>query len=138
MLFQKSMVAWEQDKFVFPLQVFWRYLKIIFLYPEKFDFVYWVAILELASTVFYFLLATYSLKKLRLSYAILMFVSLLITTLTGTFQSMPRYVLHLFPAFLSLAILTEKNKIIFWGTVILFLIMSLTFVALFTRGYFIA
>lgn len=135
LLFQKSMSAWNQANFVFPGQVLWRYAKIIILAPK--DFVYFVAILELITTFFYFFLAFYILK-IRFSYGIFMLVSLLIPTFTGTFQSMPRYLLHLFPAFLALALLTKRSKWLFGIVTAIFFLLQFLFVALFTRGYFIA
>lgn len=137
LLFQKSMVNWEQDKFVFPLQTAWRYLKILFLFPQKNEFVYWRAALEFASTIAYFALSFFVLIKVRLSYGIFMLLSLIIPASTGTLQSMPRYILHLFPAFLALALLTQKNKFVFWVTTIIFLLLGFVLTALFTRGYFI-
>ncbi|MDP2945974.1 MAG: hypothetical protein Q8N61_00780 [bacterium] len=137
LLFQKSMSVWEQSKFVFPLQVFWRYLKIIFLFPDKTNLVYWVAILEMVSAFFYFALGFYALKRIRISYGIFMLLSLIIPIFTGTLQSMPRYILHLFPAFLAIALLTEKSKSIFCLTIVIFLVLGFILTALFTRGYFI-
>lgn len=136
-LFQKALSDWKQDKFVFPLLVVWKYVKAAFLFPEKFRFTYWVMNLELLATVAYFSSAFYVLKKIRLSYGVFMLVSLIIPVCTGTLESMPRYLLPLFPAFLSLALLTSKNKFLFWAITALFLILSFVFTSLFTRGYFV-
>lgn len=136
LLFQKSMSAWNQSNFVFPSQVLWRYLKILVLAPK--NFVYFIALLELFSTLVYFAISIYVLKKIRLSYGIFMIISLIIPTFTGTFQSMPRYILHLFPAFLAIALLTKNSKWRFGIATIIFLLLQFLFVALFTRGYFIA
>lgn len=135
-LFQKSMTVWNQEKFVFPLQVGFRYLKIIF--TAEHNFIYFVAIVELISTVLYFALSIYVLLKVRVSYGVFMLLTLLIPTFTGTFQSMPRYILHLFPAFIALAILTSRSKKAFWSIIAIFLLIQGLFVAFFTRGYFVA
>jgi len=137
LLFQKSMANWEQNKFVFPLQVLWRYFRVLVVLPNRSNFIYWVMILELIAVFLYFALSIYVWKKIRISYGAFMLISLIIPTCTGTFQSMPRYILHLFPAFLAIALLTEKNKLLFWGTAIIFLILGFIFTSLFTRGYFI-
>lgn len=137
LLFQKNMTIWRQNNFVFPLQAIWRYLKILFLFPRKAELVYWRSVLELSSMVLYFTLSFYVLLKIRLSYGVFMIISLLIPACTGTFESFPRYILHLFPAFLAIALLTSKSKKIFWATTIIFIILGFIFTACFTRGYFI-
>jgi len=133
-----SMQVWNQNKLTFPLQVFWRYLKIIFLTPLV-NLNYWVAVLELLLVLFYIFIIIYSYKKIRLSYWVFFVISIIIPSLTGTFAGMPRYALHLYPFFLSLALfLNQRNsfvKLIYFtiSTLLLFL-----FVGLFTRGYFVA
>lgn len=136
LLFQKAMAVWSQSKFVLPPQVIFRYLKIIV--AAQFNLAYFVAIIELVATISYFALSIYVLKRVRLSYGIFMLLTLLIPTFTGTFQSMPRYMLHLFPGFIALALLTTRSKKLFWPTIVVFFCLQLVFAALFTRGYFIA
>lgn len=135
LLFQKAMIHWHQYDLVLPPQVVFRYLKIFL--TASHNLTYFVALLEFLSTIVYFLLALYVYLRVRSSYGVWMFLSLLIPTFTGTFQSMPRYILHLFPAFIALALLT-RSKIIFSATVVIFLILQFLLVALFTRGYFVA
>ncbi|MBI2036557.1 hypothetical protein HYT17_02930 [Candidatus Microgenomates bacterium] len=135
-LFQKAMAVWNQEQFVFPLQVVFRYFKILLFAPK--NVVYLIALVELTATILYFVLSFYVLKKVRLSYGIFMLLTFLIPAFTGTFQGMPRYILHTFPAFIALALLTNKSKKIFWGTIVIFVILQFVFVALFTRGYFVA
>lgn len=133
-----SMQVWNQQHITFPLQVFWRYLKIIFLL-HSFDFVYFVALLELLFVIFYIFVIFYSYKKIRLSYWVFIVVSILIPSLTGTFQGMPRYGLHIYPLFLAVALLLrEKNlkfKLIYFAISILLMFI---FTGFFTRGYFVA
>ena len=137
LLFQKSMVAWRQHEFVFPPQVVFRYLKI-FVLVEKDLLVFWVAFLEFISMVVYFALTYFVAKRVRLSYAVLMFFILLLPTFTGTFAGMPRYILHTFPAFIGLALFLRKRTFLKPLVIILFLLLGFVFTALFTRGYFIA
>lgn len=134
LLFQKSMQNWQQSRFVFPPQVIFRYLKIFF--TGQFNFIYFVAVLEFVATAFYFLLSFYVMKKVRLSYGVYMVLLLLIPVFTGTLQSMPRYILHLFPAFIGLSLLTSKINI-FWLFIGIFLILQFVLIVFFTRGYFI-
>ena len=137
LLFQ-NLSIWNQDKIVFPLQVFFRYAKI-FLFHTPTAVTYWVAVIEFSFVVFYIFILIYSFKKIRLSYWIFMAVSLLIPTLTGSFAGMPRYGLHLYPIFLTLAMFLDKKSTL---AKLIFLTVSITLffitLALFTRGYFIA
>lgn len=137
LLFQKSMVAWRQNEFVFPPQVIFRYLKIFFL-VDKNLLVYWVSMLEFVSVILYFALTFYVAKRARFSYAILMFFIFLLPTFTGTFAGMPRYILHTFPAFIGLALLLDKRKLLEIGLLITFIVLGFIFTGLFTRGYFLA
>lgn len=136
LLFQKSMASWSQEKVVFPLQVFFRYFKI-FLYVS-WSVPYFVAIVEFTTTIVYFLLAVYVIRKIRVSYGIFMILVLLLPTFTGTFQSMPRYMLHLFPGFIAMAIISSRSEKIFYLTVFAFIFLQLLFAIYYTRGYFIA
>ncbi len=133
-----SMQVWNQDKIVLPLQVFWRYFKILVIHPS-FQLGYLIAFFELISVLFYIFLLVYSIKKIRLSYWIFFLISVLIPSLTGTFQGMPRYGLHLYPFYLSLALLLKdarrEYKFIFFlvSAVLLFVMLGL-----FISGYFVA
>lgn len=133
-----SMKAWDQDKMVFPLQVVWRYLKILIL-DGSFGKSDWHALIELIAVFFYVAIIIYSYKKIRFSYWIFLCISLLIPSLTGTFQGMPRYSLHLYPLFLVLTIFLEKRSPLFK---VIYFIISLSllflFTGLFTRGHFVA
>lgn len=132
-----SMKIWQQDKPVLPLQVFWRYLKI--LISPTLQFTYWIALAEVVFVFFYIAVLIYSFKKIRLSYWIFAVVSLLIPSLTGTFAGMPRYALHLYPFFLTLTLLLDQKgllfKIVYFSVSIVGLFFMLAF---FTRGYFVS
>ena len=133
-----SMKVWNQDKIIFPLQVVWRYLKIIFT-DRSFSMTYWVATIEFLFVVWYLVISIYSYSRIRFSYFVFMVLSLLIPSLTGTFAGMPRYGLHIYPFFLSVAIFlsgrpfTIKTLYFFISIVLMFIV-----VMFFTRGYFIS
>lgn len=133
-----SMTIWNQDKIIFPLQVVWRYLKIIFV-DRSFSITYWVAIIEFLFVAWYLLISIYSYTRIRFSYWLFMVLSFLIPSLTGTFAGMPRYGLHIYPFFLSVAIFLSvrsfsiKALYFFISTVLMFIV-----VMFFTRGYFIS
>ncbi len=133
-----SMSIWNQDKPIFPLQVFWRYIKIIFTASPHY-LNYWIAISELFFVILYILLLFYSFKKIRFSYWIFFLISVLIPAFTGTFQGMPRYGLHLYPFFLTLTMFLQDQslikKIIYFVVSIVLLFL---YIGLFTRGHFVA
>lgn len=133
-----AMSVWGQDKVTLPMQVVWRYIKIILFHPMA-TLKYWVAIVELGSVALYLWALLWSIRKIRLSYWIFFAVSILIPSLTGTFQGMPRYGLHLYPLFLVLAMTVSGQSRL--GKAIYFLValaLLVFCVVLFTRGYFIA
>lgn len=133
-----NMQIWHQDKITFPPQVVWRYLKI--LAGTSFQtYQYWVAFLELSFVIFYLACLAYGWRRIRFSYWIFVALSILIPWLTGSFQGMPRYGLHLYPLFLILTLWLEsmpKRVKIIYFTISLLLFVFYT--ALFTRGYFVA
>lgn len=123
-------------KLILLYQVFWRYFKMIL--TTRLDPLYFSVWLELLTAVgFLNLLVLAYFQKMRLSYLIFAFFSYFVPTLTGTFSSMPRYVLALFPGFITLALLAEKRrwlKFVYLAGCGILLIIS---VMLFTRGYWV-
>lgn len=134
----KSMSIWHQDKITFPLQVFWRYLKIFWIVnPAQLN--YWVAVLETLFVVFYIFIIIWSFRKVRLSYWIFLLVSILIPSLTGTFAGMPRYALHLYPFFLSLSIfLSQRDKVFKMSYFAVSIVLLILYLSLFSQGYFVS
>ena len=96
---QPAFGASRSDKIVLLYQVFWRYLKMS-VTVNFFSVLYYRVMLELFSAVSFLILGLLSFKKTRLSYAVFGFLSFLGPTLTGTFSSMPRYILMMFPVFI--------------------------------------
>lgn len=117
---------------LFP-QVIYRYLKII-LTTQGLPLAN--AMIELSSTILAFALLLMSYKKVKLEWVLFSFVAILIPTLTGTFASMPRYILIAFPIYVVLAqIKGVKIKILI---LCLFSILLILFTAFFTQGYWVA
>lgn len=136
LLFQKSMSAWSQDKFIFPPQVIFRYLKIFFsVSPNILE--YWIAVLEFVSFFAYILLAVYVWVRIRISYGVFMVTLLMLVTFTGTLSGNPRYLLHLFPAFVGLALLTNNRNLLKYALTVIFIALGLVLTIIFTRGYFV-
>jgi len=96
----------------------------------------WV-LLGLAFAIFGIIMLCLMIKKVRLSYLIYSFLMLLVPLSTNSLIATHRYVLVIFPIFLALAILTEKNKgaqnIIFW----IFTLGLSAYMILFANGWLI-
>lgn len=122
------------DKIILLYQVFWRYLKMIA--TTKVDPLYFTVWLELFTALgFLGLLIIAYLKKIRLSYLIFAALAYLVPTLTGTFSSMPRYVLILFPGFITLSLI--KNRFFRWLLIALSCLLLAISTIFFTRGYWV-
>jgi hypothetical protein len=119
--------------FVLLPQVIFRYLKIFITASLSYD--YAIAAGELIVFIFAVFLLIKNVKKIRISYQVFAWLTILTPTLTGSLSSMPRYLLNAIPIFILLA--QENIKIKFILTIIsfLFLVIGTMF---FFRGYFIA
>jgi hypothetical protein len=134
----RNMEVWNQSKVTLPPQVFWRYMKILITTPQN-HYQYWVAFLELSAVLFYMGTLIYSWRKIRLSYWLFIAFSILIPWLTGSFQGMPRYGLHLYPLFLIITMFLTRAP--YWVRIFYFLIslgLFFFYTAFFTSGYFVA
>lgn len=121
---------------IFLPQVYWRYLKIFSTVPiMNYDF--WIAVLEVfAFSVVILTLIWFWKKEVRRSYLIFSFLALIGPTLTGTFSSIPRYVLVLFPILFIYGLIMRRKTVVLIYALSSILLVLLT--ALFTRGFFVA
>lgn len=129
---------------LFP-QTMLRYFKILTtISPSVYE--WWVALMELSS----FILAGILLyiawkKKIRASYVLFSLIAFLIPASTGTFSGLPRYILVLFPIFLALALIKNKQSLFLsrknWIMITYFIIgitLQIILLMLFSKGYFVA
>jgi len=136
-LFIKSLSLWEKNKFILFPQTFWRYLKMLTMINLGWD-KYYLVVLELIAACLFLYLLIISFRKIKWSYFIFSCGCFLLPLSTGTFSSLPRYVLILFPLFIILAELLHKNKslnLIYWCFSWLMLIIN---VFLFVSGEFVS
>ncbi len=128
----------EVGKMILLHQVFYRYAKML-VFVNHLSPLFFTVLLEALTGGLFLGLSILLFKHSRLSYALYVLPSYLLPTITGTFSSMPRYVLVLFPAFILMGKWLEnknkKTKIIIYTTLV---ILSFFSIALFTRGYFIS
>jgi len=129
----------RSSSFVMLPQVFYRYLfKIIpalnFYWPVIFT-----TYLELFMAVLFLILVVVGYFKLRFSYWIYLFGGFLIPTLSGSFSSLPRYVLVLFPGFMLIAQIAKKlPKIVNYILAGVSLGCLILATAMFSRGFWIS
>jgi len=130
----------RSSTFILLPQVFYRYFfKVIPNLNYNFLPVVFTTFLELITALVFTALTILSFWRLRLSYAIYTLFAFIIPTLSGSFSSLPRYVLALFPAFILTALYISSLKKPIQYLIFLILFISLVLAtALFVRGYWVA
>lgn len=120
-------------------QVYFRYAKMI-LTVDKSSAIYQTIWLELLVGILFFILPILGyFKKIRFSYLFYALSGFLLPTVQGSFSSLPRYVIVLFPSFLIFALLVNSlPKIIKVAIIFIFSSLFLIETTLFLRGYWVA
>jgi len=121
-------------------QVFYRYIfKIIPNLNYSYMPVVFTTAMEFVVSSAFLGLAIYSFFKLNIGYSIYLTLGYIVSTISGSFSSLPRYVLVLFPAFIIVSIWLEKLPKV-WKTVVLVILFVLLAISqsLFFRGYWIS
>lgn len=121
---------------VLPPQTIYRYFRMLLgIAPAQWEWK--VVILEFAAFCFaLFLLWLIWKQKMRWSYIAFACFGFLVPVLSGTFTGLPRYVLPLFPLFISLGLV--KNRFLYALYVAAGIILSAILLMFFARGYYIA
>ena len=131
----------DTDKITLLYQVFFRYLKMIITVSPN-NWVYVNIWLEVIAAIVFLLLLLEALRRfkhynIRLSWLFFAACAYFLPTLSGSFSSLPRYVLLCFPCFIVAAKLLKTNKLKY----IYLAISSIALIilsAFFFRGYWIA
>lgn len=123
---------------LFP-QIIYRYLKII-IGTNSISPLLTTVLFELAVGVIFLLLPIVGLfKKIRPSYLFFMFFGYLLPTIQGSFSSLPRYVLVLFPSFIILGLMIKNLPLFLKISLgLLSLVLLIIETAFFLRGYWVA
>lgn len=123
------------DKLILLYQVIYRYIKMTLTVNPQ-SLLFYTVLQEFGLSMLFIWLIYLVYKHTRPSYAIFSALAYLAPTLTGTFSSMPRYVLILFPCFFVLPRVTNPTtkKILLVISAILLAVNTI----LFTRGYWVA
>lgn len=133
---QPAFGADRSDKLILLYQVVYRYIKMFFT-VDPFTLVFYNISLEFVSSmVALTLLYVAYRRKMRLSYLVYSLGAYVLPTLTGTFSSMPRYVLVLFPIFIVMGHI--KNLWLFRGLALFFGTLLILNTIMFVRGYWVA
>jgi Gpi18-like mannosyltransferase len=124
----------QVDMFISLPQVFYRYLKIVltvpFISPQFFT-----AVSEILFSIFGLLLLIFSFRKVRFSFWIFSLGAFILPTVTGTFTSMPRYVLMTFLLFPVFAEYTYRFRKLLLPV---FVVSNIVMCAMFVLGFWIA
>jgi len=120
-------------------QVYFRYIKMV-LTVDITNPIYQTIWLEFLIGLAFLILPIYGyFKKIRLSYIFYAMVGFLLPTIQGSFSSLPRYILILFPSFLALAIFFNSlPKIIKLLFVVACSSVLIVEASMFLRGYWVA
>ena len=136
---QSEFGAGRSESLVLYPQVLWRSIMIL-LTARPIDLRYFTYVLEFIAGFSGLIAILYAWKR-NVARSLIVFstVAFLIPTLTGTFSSLPRYLLSV-PAILLVPTLlaTHKNKIWLWLYLGISSILLLVSATLFLRGYWIA
>mgnify|MGYP000876407592 FL=1 len=115
-------------------QVFYRYFKILSSIPFT-EMRFYNALFELLLTIVILVVLLVSVKKIKFSYWLATLAMIIVPTLTGTFSSMPRYILV---AFLLFPFIASRLKKAYTPVAIALGILGVICIALFTKGYWVA
>jgi Gpi18-like mannosyltransferase len=123
---------------LFP-QILYRYLKIVINF-DSLNPLFTTILLELAIGIVFMILPIIGFfKRIRLSYIFFAFMGYVLPTIQGSFSSLPRYVLILFPSFIILALLVKPLPVFI--KICLFVMSSTLLIieaGLFLRGYWVS
>ncbi|MBU1071014.1 hypothetical protein KKG65_01215 [Patescibacteria group bacterium] len=123
---------WNRGEIISPFRTVYRYIKILTTVSPTI-IQYWVALLELSSLALG-VLATYVLyKQKQFSYSLYVFLGSIIPSFTGTLQSLPRFLLVLFPIYF-IKLPTKFRPLLLTASFILQLVLLTAFLT----GRFIA
>jgi hypothetical protein len=121
-------------------QVFYRYVfKVLPVVSHSYSPVVFTTWLEFISAITFLITSIATIFKLRISYAIYALGTFIIPPLSGSFSSLPRYAIVIFPAFVILAIGIQKLPKTFRYFIFIVLTISLLYTeSLFIRGYWVS
>ena len=127
----------RSESVVFYPQVVWRYLKILWSY-RPFKFHYFSYIQDFISGTLGFVGIIWTAEYVTLSSVIFSLFALALPTFTGTFTSLPRYILVCFPLYIWLAKKLATHARWYWIYLSVSTILLIFNTILFIQGYWVA
>jgi len=134
---QSEFGAGRTEGFVIYPQVLWRSIRIL-LTLDPLTLRYYTVVLEFIAGSFGLLGLMFAVLKIRLSYVIFALGAFLMPTFTGTFSSMPRYILICFPLYLLLIMYTENRPRLRSIVLVLCGLTAAVNTVIFIQGYWLS
>ena len=133
----------RSDHLILLPQVFYRYfVKILPSLNWNYFPVVFTTLLEVFAALFviwYLVSSILNIKRENLVFLLISVCFFIIPTLSGSFSSLPRYVVVIFPLFVFLAkVLEGKNKYLTLLVYLLLGLLQVVAIMLFSRGYFVS
>lgn len=130
----------RSDHLILLPQVFFRYFaKIIPNLTWSYFPVVFTTMMELTTALLFLYIIIISFKKIKIEYWLFLTLGYLIPTLSGSFSSLPRYMVVLFPAFIFMASKLQKTNIYLrLGIYLTMAIIAVVAQMLFVRGNFVS
>ncbi|HYD35455.1 MAG TPA: mannosyltransferase family protein [Vitreimonas sp.] len=127
----------RQESLVLYPQVVWRYIKILLTY-RPFNLNYLAYVQEFVAGTVGLLTLVMSYRQVRWSYLLFALGAFIVPTLTGTFSSMPRYILVCFPLFIWLTLQLQNKRWLLSLYLVGSIVLLFVNLILFIQGYWIA
>lgn len=129
----------RSDHLILLPQVFYRYFFKI-LPNLNYDYfpVVFTTFLELFMAIGFLYVIIISFRKLKIEYWLFLVVGFLIPTFSGSFSSLPRYVLVLFPVYIFLSKELKYSKLKLFVFIAISAILQVISFGLFARGYWLS
>jgi hypothetical protein len=133
---QSAFGAGRESSFMLYPQVVFRAFKIL-LTARPINWRYFTYVQEFLEGVLGFGVLLISFRWVRLSHWFFAMAAFLLPTFTGTFSSLPRYILVCFPLYLVVAKLAEKSRLAGMLLLITSFILFIINTVLFIQGYWV-
>jgi len=133
---QSEFGAGREEGLILLPQVVWRYIKIFMTSPM--DLKMFAYIQEFIFSIASFGALLLFWKRIKPSHLLFSLLIMIIPTLTGTFSSMPRYIMVAFPIYLLIGEWFSKKSTLRVFALVLSLLLLIINTLLFIQGYWVA
>lgn len=129
----------RSDHLIILPQVFYRYfVKIIPNLTWSYFPVVFTTFLEIFIAILFLYIIIISFRKIKWEYWLFLTLGYLIPTFSGSFSSLPRYVLVLFPFYIFMAQKLEKSKSKLFVFLLISAILQVISFSMYARGYWLS